>query len=260
MEDSIVYRGKQPQLQKHVESLSGAYIYGGCLFAHFGHFIWESLSRLYAIKKCKDYPILFICPNDEAAVSLLRVFISSIGVRNKVHLVKVPTLVENLIYSSPGSSISPLGITDDQIDALQHFVFNEKSYNKNVWLSRSRLKAGRIANECFIEDELRKSGYEIIYPETLPLREQVRVVSSSNIVAGFDGSQFFSLLFSKEARSKFFVFNRRKRIPDTISYAFEKKNAEFSLYTFDLEYVDGDGAGRNFRLPAPDTLLDILKK
>ncbi|MDR2489138.1 MAG: hypothetical protein LBD42_06585 [Desulfovibrio sp.] len=40
IEDSLIRnRGKSAQIQKILEHLYGTYIYGGCLFGHFGHFI-----------------------------------------------------------------------------------------------------------------------------------------------------------------------------------------------------------------------------
>ena len=255
--DSILYRGKPPSLEKHIETLSGVYIYGGCLFAHFGHFIWESLSRLYTIRRCKNYPILFISPN-EKIYNIQKLFFESIGIENEILLVKYPTLIENLIYSSPGSSISPLLITDEQNESLKYYPFNEKNCKK-IWLSRSKLKAGKIINEDFIEIELEKIGFDIVYPETLPLREQARLVSCSDIVAGFDGSQFFSVLFAKMIRAKYFIFNRRERMPKTVSYIFEKRNADFSIQTFDLEYIEGEGPSSNYYHPAPCKIVDILK-
>jgi len=120
-------------------------------------------------------------------------------------------------------------------------------------------KYGKITNEQSIEDELMNIGYEIIHPQTISLYEQVRSICTANIVAGFDGSQFFSILFAKEVRSKFLIFNRRKNIPSTITYVFEKRNINFSLHNFDLEYVDGDGANTNFYHPDPNKVIDLLK-
>ena len=193
VEDSLLDRGKPGQLQKTVEYLEGTYIYGGCLFGHFGHFIWESLSRLYAVRQCKNYPILFISPDDG-----YRKIFKLLGINNEIRIVNVPTSVENLIYSPPGSSLIPLYITDEQINALKYYYFNvnDKNSNGKILLSRSRLLFGTIINEQAIEKILTKIGYKIIHPETLSLQEQVRLISTSGIVAGFDGSQFYSLLFA----------------------------------------------------------------
>ena len=86
----------------------------------------------------------------------------------------------------------------------------------------------------------------------------MRLVSASDVVAGFDGSQFFTVLFAKEIRSKFFVFNRRESIPATIPYVLEKRNTEFSLYHFDLEYIDGTGGGANFYHKELNKIINIL--
>ena len=262
IEDSLLYRGRPAEIQKPTKHLSETYIYGGCLFGHFGHFIWESLSRLYAIKQHNDCPIIFIMP-DNTLFNEQAMFFKSLSIHNEIHIVKIPTSVENLIYFSPGSSINPLFISDEQINSLQCFDFscdtNDKKSETKVWLSRSNLLFGTILNEQVIEIVLAKKGYKIIRPETLPIYEQVRLISTADIVAGFDGSAFFSLLFSKEVYSKFFIFNRRPKIPETIPYVFQKRHVEFELHDFDVEYICGKGAWAYYNHPAPEKIIKILK-
>lgn len=257
IEDSLLCRGRPAELQKPVEHLSGTYIYGGCLFGHFGHFIWESLSRLYTIRQCKNYPILFISPNDRI-FNVQKMLFKSIGVNNEIFLVKASTSVESLIYSSPGSTLNPVFISDKQIDSLKYFDFAENTSKEKIWLSRSKLEYGKVTNEPAIEKELIKAGYDIIHPQTLPLREQVRLVGTSDIIAGFDGSQFFSLLFSKEIYGKFFVFNRRRDIPSAIPYAFQKRNVTFEQHIFDLESVNSEWPITTYHLPEPTKIIEIL--
>jgi capsular polysaccharide biosynthesis protein len=259
IEDSLLYRGKPAPLPQIRERLPGTYIYGGCLFGHFGHFIWESLSRLYAIRQCDLYPILFLSPND-AIYQMQKLFFKTLGIKNEIRLAKLPSSVQNLVYSSPGSSIDPLFVADEQIEALARLHFPKENQGRKVWLSRSRLKSGRIMNEALIEAELEKKGYEIIHPETLPFREQVKLASTPDIVAGFAGSQFFSMLFAKEIRSKFFIFNRRLNIAETLPYAMKKRKVEFQTHIFDIEYVSGDqaSADTNFSHLQPERILDVL--
>ncbi|MDR1685132.1 MAG: glycosyltransferase family 61 protein [Desulfovibrio sp.] len=262
VEDSLLHRGRPAPLQQHIDHLAGTYIYGGCLFGHFGHFIWESLSRVYAIRQCKDYPILFISPND-TVYNMHNIFFKTIGIRNELILVKAPISVKNLIYSSPGSSISPLFITDEQINGLQYFNFWEngekyRTVKEKIWLSRSLLNNGKVTNEQIIEEELQKIGYTVIYPETLHLREQVRLISTADIVAGFDGSAFFSLLFSEKIRGRFLVFNRRRGIPETLLYVFRKRHIAFEQYIFVLEPVKEKWPVSLFYHPEPEKVIDIL--
>jgi hypothetical protein len=257
MEDSLVHRGTPAEFQKTAEFLHGTYLYGGCLFAHFGHFVWESLSRLYTIIQCKNYPILFISPNSENGVFTL--FFKSLNIKNEIRIVTSPVSVENLIYSSPGSSIVPLFISDEQNSALQVFLFSDNERRgKKIWLSRTKLQYGKLDNEEVIEEGLKKIGYKIIYPELLPLREQAGLISASDVVAGCDGSAFFSLLFSHEVHGKFFVFNRRREFPTTLSYVFQKRNIQFEQHGFELEPVDEEWPFTLFHHPDPNRIIDIL--
>ena len=155
IDDSLLDRSRPAELHtQQYHKLSGRYIYGGCLFGHFGHFVWESLSRLYTVRQCKEYPIIFITPYDDFIIPVFKKALKQLGVRNEIFFVKVPTSVENLIYSSPGSSINPLFITDEQINSLKYFTFCNGNSQK-IWLSRSMLKEGKygkITNEQFIEN------------------------------------------------------------------------------------------------------------
>lgn len=267
IKDSVTYRGYAPEQKDPYEILKGSYIYGGSLFGHFGHFIWESLSRLSTIRKCTpEYPILFISPND-TIYNMQRIFFKSIGLRNRIHIIKNTVQCENLIYDSPKSSVSPVFISDEQLNALCSFNFdeNKKDKLKKIWLSRSKLpddKLRKVVNEVKIEQSLLKSGFHILHPEKLSLIEQTRIISSADVVAGFDGSQFFSILFSKNVYGKFYVFNSRPVIPNTLPYAFQRKGVDHSLNTFRITDVGNSEwkISHKYYAEESDKILDILSK
>lgn len=77
----------------------------------------------------------------------------SIGIRNEIILISKPTLVENLIYASPQSSLRPLFMSGEMLDALAFRDYEERT-DKKVWLSRTKLKYGRITNEQDIEERI----------------------------------------------------------------------------------------------------------
>lgn len=258
IKDSTPARGKQPAYCKPDKHLMGTYIYGGCFYGHFGHFIWESLARLATIKKCNEFPVIFLSPNREIHESQ-RMFLRMPGVKNELILVKQPVSVEKLIYSPPLSSVSPLFMEDEQMKSLACLDVKACG-NKKIWLSRSRLTRGKVLNEPRLEKILAKLGYEIIFPEELPLRKQVEIVCGSKIVAGFDGSQFFSLLLSKKIFGEFFVFNRRSGIANTIPYVLEKRGVRHNLHTFDVRLEEGEPghAGSNYTALEIDRIVEAL--
>ena len=193
----------------------------------------------------------------------MTIFFKSIGVTNEIHLVKVQTSVENLIYSSPGSSIKPLFISDEQFNSFKYINSVDKwgetahCSKEKVWLSRSKWTTGLVTNEQIIEEDLKKIGYRIVHPENMSLREQVKIISTSKIVSGFDGSQFFTLLFAKNISGKFIVFNRRKYIPATLSYVFQRLNLEYKEYVFDLETND---CNMKIHYPYHNNIIENLNK
>lgn len=259
-EDCLTYRGREPQLRAAEDIFEGTYIYGGCLFAHFGHFIWESLARLATIRKCRTYPILFISPNQRLFDTYKFIF-HAIGIKNDIHVIDKPAVVKQLIYSPPQSSIRPLIITDEQIKNLACINAKYKNQYRKIWLSRSKLKYCRVTNEESIEGMLKLMGFNIIYPERMTLIEQVKIINSANIVAGFDGSQFFSSLFSNNVSAQFYIFNRRPNIPDTISYALKKKNISHTMMTYKvkLDQCDENFNGKNYQALEVDKIVNDLK-
>ncbi len=262
--DSFISRMNGEYLAQPTRTERGAFIYGGCLFGHFGHFIWESLSRLATIRKCNNYPVLFLSPNHKIFKSQ-HMFFRNIGVHNELILIKDPTRVERLVYSSPQSSIEPLYLSDEQIKALACYDFSQFDNDDKIWLSRSQLadgKCGKITNEEMLEESLRQEGFRIVHPETLPLAEQVKLVSTSRMVAGFDGSQFFSALFARSIHGKFIVFNRRKLLAPTLPYAFDRKNIPYALFNFDVRLVAGDiyEANASYEAQEVDRIVSALRE
>lgn len=258
IKDSVVHRGSAPELREPEEELKGRYIYGGCLFAHFGHFIWESHARISTFQKCRPYPILFISPNDRL-FNTQKLFFKNLGIKNEILLIKHPTRVSNLIYSSPGASLSPLSMSDEMLNALSIKNFEART-DKKIWLSRSKLKYGRVLNEPYIEERVKALGFDIIYPEKIPLPEQIRLIASSSVVAGFSGSQFFSAFFAKKTLGEFKIFNRRARVPDTMPFLLERKKINGDIVYFGVEDFGEEAPEKDRISLEPDKIVQTLEE
>lgn len=254
---SLLKRGRPAPLLPTQERLAGNYIFGGYLFGHFGHFLLESVSRLYAILQCPKLPVLFLSPNDQIFTSQIQMF-KTLGVHNELVLLKTPTEVENLVYAEAGSCIDPPGASDEQLAALARFTTPAET-DRKIWLSRSEFPGGGITNEKEIEEELRGRGWEILHPEKLSLQEQIRAVNASRYVAGLDGSAFFTTLLSRQTHGKFFIFGRRNHIPLEIPYLLERKNIPHELHIFPVEYVSGRGAARLYHMNDTRPVIEVLE-
>lgn len=77
--------------------------------------------------------------------------------------------------------------------------------NGKIYLSRSRLTNDlrKIIHEEELESLLRRSGWRIVHPETLPVVEQLSALNDARVIAGNLGSAMHLLMyFGLEARSK----------------------------------------------------------
>lgn len=79
---------------------------------------------------------------------------------------------------------------------------------KKTYLSRA-LAGNRVyANEAEAEEMLRGHGWNVLSPETLSVREQLREIASSEIVLGIEGSAFHTILLFRELRTRMYAIRR----------------------------------------------------
>lgn len=260
LENSIIAdRAKPSALLPVTQKLSGTYIFGGYLFFHFGHFLLESLSRLYAVRQCRDYPVIFTSPNDKVAEAHKKMF-QFLRVDNEIVFLTEPTEVENLVMADAGSVIEPPLLAKEQIRALGVFRASGRAVDdRKIWLSRSRFKGGGLENETEVEAELEAMGWSIIHPQELTYLEQTRLVSTSRQVAGLDGSAFYSALLADTVHGEFTVFSRRNLLPEILRLALIAKTDNYRGFLVPLEHVSGSFAEERSILRDPEHILGPLR-
>ncbi|MEX5727218.1 hypothetical protein Ga0609869_000571 [Rhodovulum iodosum] len=203
--------------------LPGTWLYLGLLQTHhFGHFVSESLSRFWAVDKAEGIDgVIYIgrYPNQP-----LRPYIAQIadwlapGLPQ--HRVNARTRVERLIV--PRAMRFPQGYLSgegpnraffrDRVDALGP---PEAPQPKRVFLSRSALpredQQARFVLEKAFDDNLAAEGWTVVHPQTMPIRDQLRLYRDADDLIFAEGSAFH--LYVLAARSGQRVFNlwRRKR-------------------------------------------------
>lgn len=261
LEESLIRKRASPSsIMEPTKKLAGAYLYGGYLFGHFGHFCLESLSRAYAFRQSALLPILFVSPNNTIATWQRYIF-KFLGFSNELILLDEPVEVEQLVFSVDGCTIEPPCIIDEQLAALavRSFAADAPCADK-VWLSRSATTGGGLENEIEIEAALEQIGWTIVHPEKYPIAEQVRVIASARHVAGIDGSAFYSALFAKKINGHFTLFSRFRGVPPMLRHALSCKNIPFdNVRDLPLELVSGVNAECRYILKKPECIINRLR-
>ena len=182
-------------------------VYGGILIDIFGHCITEVLSRLwYIIEYNKDLPIVFLTLdlNKEIPDYFFRMM-DLLGV-NREHIIILKEIVQYKKVIVPdqafvlyeGFNKKMMMVYNKMNSMASHICQRDKGNNGKIYLSRSRFIKKDCFNEEWFENFYRNRGYEIIYPETLPLHEQIVTIAQANEIVCTAGTLSHLLLFATE--------------------------------------------------------------
>ncbi len=188
-------------------SIETGFFMGHLVSGHFGHFLGDCLSRIYAWELCREMfgDVKLIIEHTREDTSFRNLLLRAAGVdledvifsQGLYHcrrlLLATPSLGVSR-YASPGSAQLWQRIRD----AFDH---PPSSLADNVYLSRSRQSARKMTNEAEVEEVFKSFGFLVINLEDHPVDRQIGIVSTARYVAGPGGSAMFNLAFQKRLRS-----------------------------------------------------------
>ena len=235
------------------ETLPGTWLFGGMLYAHFGHFLCESTGRLWGLDQAgeKIAGVLFY---PKKQVTWERRFLKPAlpwleiaGVTVPVRLALAPLRVERLLVPAQGFG------TGDMIQGAPEFhTFVRKHFGvavapagpEKIFISRSRLfsKRGRILGEIALERWLAAEGYSIFHPQDHPIETQIAQYKAARQVISTDCSALHLAAFFAQPQDRVAIIARRPgpTVDDFVTHygAFSGikplvLNTIRSLYTYD---------------------------
>lgn len=190
-----------PQMPAQVdETLPGRWLWAGVLFDHFGHFLVESMSRLWAAHHGAGAGALDgICyipkrPGRRGGLhGFQRQVLDVFGLGLPVRLATRATRIETLVVPGQGFGLGEMiGGTAAMRDAVhRHFAAEIAPEGaERLYLSRSALPpdGGAIIAETVIEEHLRAQGYRIMHPQDHSLTEQIAQMKAARQIIFADGS------------------------------------------------------------------------
>ncbi len=186
----------------------GAYIYGGRINPHFGHFLINTLPRFWAMARIRSPRTPILChgpgtPEGWFGVPFIAAAFALIGLAPRDFVTfDEPTRVRSVVVPSTsleeqcaahrayGDLCAKMG------DRIRSTAQIEPS-DRPIYYSKTRLSSavGRITNEDEIEAVLSRAGVEIVYPETLSFVDQIRLMSARQRIMGSAGSFLHASVF-----------------------------------------------------------------
>ncbi len=197
------YLKKQPRPSK---LLKGHHLYAGPFFRHYGHFMAESVHRLWAYGLTPEkYDSVLVCAQPlkgtkhAKKLGSLPPYVAAVtayfGIpEEKVRLVHKPVRAERLTVptqastfgDTPAPTAEYLSFLDRRADAM---LGDTAGLPSRIYVSRTNyLHKGSFAGERYFESLLAAEGFHIVKPETLPLLEQLRHYRAADLIIFSEGS------------------------------------------------------------------------
>lgn len=180
--------------------LAGPHLFLGNAFGHFGHFLLEGLSRLWALRHFLDLPVVLY---NATLASWQMEILAALGLESdRLVLLDEPAIVERLIIPSAAydlhvSCTARMGETWDAIAvAVGQHGDGTAQGPERIYLSRSLFPHNRrLNNEHEVEAVFAELGFSIIHPQTMPILDQIKMAAGADVVAGAAGSAMYLSAF-----------------------------------------------------------------
>lgn len=241
--------------------LEGKTLYGGYLRFKWGHFITESLARLWALldnEKMENVDhILFFSdtPGREISGNFRRVF-ELLGIADKVVLTDSPVIVEDFEvpeiayehdrYISPQQRAVVEKIRDGIIASASDV--DDDSMPDKIFFTRSAIPGmeRNAINIRRLDRFFESAGYKVISPELLSLDDLVLLMRKASTIAAISGSVAHNFIFAPNAADKKLVIIERHPWANVFQAGLDK------MMSLGVVYVDG------YHLPRPVSSQDSV--
>lgn len=194
--------------------LPGRHLWAGVYFGHFGHFLVETLSRLWAARIAGAESVVFTPRHSKLRdfvsyqQELMQLTLPDLPIR----ILRRPTRVDELMVAGQGFGLGRISAGTTEFHGFIRDAFAQVPAGeiKDVYISRTRFNGkGGIINEQLLEDNLTAQGYTAIYPEKLSIHEQLSVFKGARRIVGLDSSAFHVLGFVADPRQRIGILLRR---------------------------------------------------
>lgn len=176
--------------------LAGTWVFGGVYWLHFGHFLFESISRLWAVEGVRGQVegiVFFRGHAHRAPPKVTTDILRLLEVDLPVVFVDGPTEVERLVVPRQGCG---MGALSAGTPAFRDFVRQKlgkvvpREGAEKIYLTREgyRLRRGGIFGEHLLRERLEAEGYVPFAPEQASFADQVATYLGARRIVGPDSS------------------------------------------------------------------------
>ena len=200
--------------------LAGTHMFGGISYGHFGHFITESMTRVWALDELKGkLDGLIFTPkiqmkDNHRPFEVYDDLVRGMGIDLPITSAKEPMQVERLYVPKQG-----FGLGDLMAGSRKYRDYIRKHAGKNViadgdekiYISRSKLPRDRggLVGEWKLEAYLADEGYRIFHPQLETKRDQLAQYKKARQIIAVDCSPLHLVGYVGDSDQSVGILTRR---------------------------------------------------
>lgn len=237
-----------------IEHLPGQHLFGGMMFGHFGHFLVESTTRLWALDELRPAieSIVFTPKINARPMQFVRQFrplFNLLGATVPIRSTPVPLRVDRLFVPRQGFGQFELMRGSEAYRAYMRRHAGRQIAPKGaekIYISRSELQRDRggLIGERLLEEQLQQEGFEIFHPQLHSLADQVAQYKAARHIVSVDCSPLHLVGFVGNADQKVAIIKRRSM--ELIPYFVDQLRLFQNIDAFEVDVMVDDW------LPHPD--------
>lgn len=224
-------------------------VFVGLAFNHFGHFLIETLNRLWWVIENKRFDLKLVFVVDKISEIPYLELLELMGInKENIILLQKPTRFKKVIV--PDQSLYFFSKYNREFNIPYNKILENitPSTDRKIYLSRTQFKKKDCINEEYFESFYKEMGFRIVYPEQLSLKEQISLISGADEIVSTTGTISHMAIFTKpgtkivsllRARSFFTVVQVMINQARELDYTFIDTTCNFlpSRYSANCYYI-----------------------
>lgn len=201
------------------ERLEGRWMFGGLFYGHFGHFLVETTTRLWALDKLKDLDGIVFYPKQEKAherrqFRYMLPFFEACGLSHlQIRCPQKPVTIDAVAMPPPGFGMADMMEGRPEYrDWVHKNLASEIAPEgpRDIYVSRAHLpsKRGAVLMEDRIERLMEQAGYAVIHPQEMPLEQQLAQWKAARSIVSLDASALHLAAMLVSPETKVAIINR----------------------------------------------------
>ncbi len=229
------------ELDSDVKFVDEKVVYCGDMYLQWGHHLIDNINRMwyffendfsvdkYIFTIAEDMKDKFPFSNYEEVFRLL-------GILNKLELISEPVKYRQVIVPQASYNKAKYYAKQykDMLDVIIKNALKEnkrKDFCKRIYFSRNEWNKAEYGQEA-IENFFLKNGFQIVYPEKIPLVSMIAMAQNAEIIGAPSGSVAHNILFARDGTQviwieKSAIYNQHQANIDRIKQ-------------LDISYVDAN--------------------